>query len=207
MFGDIGQLRTHFGTFEDITESYLVTETYDIRVVQRIQRVSKRCSSHLQASARRIRLTNNNNKTQLFANSVHDLTIVLACFHSKHLFVTYTHIEVSHSSYVESSEHHPISPCSTVELKLSFRTCACTSYTELNLHFPHLHTHTFWTCSNSPQFAVILCNMSDMDSDSNRTPSKAKIVKNAEKVFGDLGRYLFTDMVLLWLTKPSATAL
>jgi hypothetical protein len=143
MFGDIGQLRTHFGTFEDITESYLVTETYDIRVVQRIQRVSKRCSSHLQASARRIRLTNNNNKTQLFANSVHDLTIVLACFHSKHLFVTHTYIEVSHSSCVESSEHHPISPYSTVRLKLSSRACTCTSYTDLHLHFPHLYTHTF----------------------------------------------------------------
>lgn len=61
--------------------------------------------------------------TAMFASSVHDLTFVLACFHSKHLFVTYTNIEVSHKSSVELSEHHPISSCSIVGLVLRSRAC------------------------------------------------------------------------------------
>ena len=67
--------------------------------------------------------TQRQENTAMFASSVHDLTFVLACFHSKHLFVTYTYIEICHSSYVELSEHHPISTCSTVELVLSPRAC------------------------------------------------------------------------------------
>jgi hypothetical protein len=42
--------------------------------------------------------------------------------------------------------------------------------------------------------------MSNMDDDSNRTPSKAQIVKKAKKakkVFSNLSRHLSTDMVSL----------